>query len=109
MNYGLDTCLRTERSLRVLVEQEEAGEHHSVHAADDKGSSASSVREKPETKSLEERALEMALEEIYEESGKKHKGWGGNARSLRIGELILICDADTIVTEVCFFLSSCSS
>lgn len=45
----------------------------------------------------------MALEEVFEESGKNHKGWGGNARSLRIGELILICDADTIVPEVRYF------
>ncbi|TFK95171.1 glycosyl transferase family group 2-domain-containing protein [Pterulicium gracile] len=52
--------------------------------------------------STAERALEMALEEVFEESGKNHKGWGGNARSLRIGELILICDADTIVPEDCF-------
>ncbi|TFK97186.1 glycosyl transferase family group 2-domain-containing protein [Pterulicium gracile] len=97
MNYGLDACLRMEKCLRVLVEQEENGDGQ-LH---EEASSASSVSQR-EVKSLEERALDMALEEMFEESGKKHKGWGGNARSLRIGEVILICDADTIVPEDCF-------
>lgn len=100
MNYGLDACLRMEKCLRVLVEQEENGDGQ-LH---EEASSASSVSQR-EVKSLEERALDMALEEMFEESGKKHKGWGGNARSLRIGEVILICDADTIVPEVRLSLS----
>lgn len=49
---------------------------------------------------LEEKALEMAIEEVYEANGKKWKPWAKNARSLRVGEVILIVDSDTIVPEV---------
>ena len=52
---------------------------------------------------LEEKALRIAIEEIYEESGKKFKPWASNAKALRIGEIILIVDSDTIVPEACFF------
>jgi hypothetical protein len=50
---------------------------------------------------LEDRALELAVEELYEESGKKWKPWAHNARSLRIGDIILLVDSDTIVPEDC--------
>jgi len=49
---------------------------------------------------LEEKALSMAIQEIYDNSGKKFKPWASNARSLRIGEIILIVDSDTVVPEV---------
>ncbi|KAF9552144.1 hypothetical protein CPC08DRAFT_738237 [Agrocybe pediades] len=52
--------------------------------------------------SLEDKALEMAIEETYEATGRKWKPWAKNARSLRIGEVILIVDSDTIVPEDCF-------
>lgn len=51
---------------------------------------------------LEERALGMAVEETFENTGGKWKPWACNARSLRIGEIILIIDSDTIVPEDCF-------
>jgi hypothetical protein len=50
--------------------------------------------------SLEDQALELAIEETYEETGRKWKPWAKNARSLRVGDLILIVDSDTIVPEV---------
>jgi hypothetical protein len=50
--------------------------------------------------SLEEKALELAVEETYEATGKRWKPWARNARSLRIGDIILIVDSDTIVPEV---------
>ncbi|KAF5353817.1 hypothetical protein D9758_010571 [Tetrapyrgos nigripes] len=52
--------------------------------------------------SLEDQALQLAIEEIYEENGKKWKPWACNARALRVGEVILIVDSDTIVPEDCF-------
>jgi Glycosyl transferase family group 2 len=51
---------------------------------------------------LEERALELAIEETYEATGRKYKPWACNARSLRVGEVILLIDSDTIVPEDCF-------
>ena len=51
---------------------------------------------------LEDRALELAVEEMFEETGKKWKPWVHNARSLRVGEVILLVDSDTIVPEDCF-------
>ncbi len=50
--------------------------------------------------SLEEKALELAVEETYEATGKRWKPWATNARSLRIGDIVLIVDSDTVVPEV---------
>ncbi|KAF9234330.1 glycosyl transferase family group 2-domain-containing protein [Melanogaster broomeanus] len=50
---------------------------------------------------LEERALQMAMEEVYQESGSLYRPWAANARSLRIGPVILLVDSDTIVPEDC--------
>lgn len=49
--------------------------------------------------SLEDKALELAIEDTYEASGRKWKPRAKNARSLRIGEIILLVDSDTIVPE----------
>jgi hypothetical protein len=50
---------------------------------------------------LEEKALQLAIEEIYQRNGQKWKPLASNARSIRIGDVILIVDSDTIVPEVC--------
>jgi len=50
---------------------------------------------------LEEKALELAIEEVYQTNGQKWKPLASNARSIRIGDVILIVDSDTIVPEVC--------
>lgn len=44
----------------------------------------------------------MAQEEIFEESGRRFKPWCANGKSLRMGEIILIIDSDTVVPEDCF-------
>ena len=49
---------------------------------------------------IEEKALEMAIEEVFEATGKKWKPWAKNARSIRMGEIILLVDSDTVVPEV---------
>ncbi|EMD36048.1 hypothetical protein CERSUDRAFT_115962 [Gelatoporia subvermispora B] len=51
---------------------------------------------------LEDRALNLAIEEVYEESGQRWRPWACNGKSLRLGEIILIVDSDTIVPEDCF-------
>ena len=94
MNYGLALSIKMEKHLKTLVEAVEQGEMEEV-----------------EGQSLEDKALEMAIEETFEENGRKWRPWASNAKSLRIGEIILIVDADTIVPEVsaaCIALMSLS-
>lgn len=93
MNYGLALSMKLERHLKVLEEAVEQGE-----------------LEESENQSLEDKALEMAVEETFEETGGKWRPWAANGKSLRIGEIILIVDADTIVPEVrvaCMYFHSC--
>jgi cellulose synthase/poly-beta-1,6-N-acetylglucosamine synthase-like glycosyltransferase len=68
-----------------------------------------------DTEDLEEEALGMAIEEMYEESrvngsgiygneggkGAGWKPWGANGKAMRVGEIILLVDADTVVPEDC--------
>ena len=49
---------------------------------------------------IEDKALEMAIDEVYEANGRKWKPWAKNARSIRMGEIILLVDSDTVVPEV---------
>lgn len=51
---------------------------------------------------LEERALQLAMEEVYHTSGTGHRPWAANARACRIGSIILLVDADTVVPADCF-------
>lgn len=50
---------------------------------------------------LEERALNMAIEEVYEESNRKFLPWAANGKASRLGEIILLVDSDTIVPVDC--------
>ncbi|KAF9530692.1 glycosyl transferase family group 2-domain-containing protein [Crepidotus variabilis] len=81
MNYGLQLSLSMEKHILALEASEEKFDG---------------------SYSLEEKALEMAIEESYQSTGGKWKPLAKNARSLRIGEIILIVDSDTIVPEDCF-------
>jgi hypothetical protein len=49
---------------------------------------------------LEDRAMDMAIKEMYEEVGRP-KSWAGNGKSLRAGKIIMIIDAGTIVQDDC--------
>ena len=51
-------------------------------------------------KHIEEQALRLTSEEIYDKSARRFKGWAYDAKALRMGEVILIVDSDTIVPEV---------
>jgi len=51
---------------------------------------------------LEDKALDLAIEQIYQETGNKWKPWAKGARSMRIGDMILLVDSDTVVPEVSF-------
>jgi hypothetical protein len=50
--------------------------------------------------SLEDRALQMAIEETWRESGRRWRPWAANGRSCRMGEVVLLVDSDTVVPEV---------
>jgi hypothetical protein len=89
MNYGLALSLKMEENIRRL-EMERA----------EKASLADSATDDDDAEDLEEQALRMAVEETYEESGGRFKPWAHNAKALRIGDIILIVDSDTIVPEV---------
>jgi hypothetical protein len=88
MNYGLALSLKMEEIIRRL--EIERGEKTSLADSDSD----------EDAEDIEEQALRMAVEECYEESGRLHKAWAHNAKALRIGEIILIVDSDTIVPEV---------
>ncbi|KAJ3710507.1 glycosyl transferase family group 2-domain-containing protein [Lentinula guzmanii] len=85
MNYGLALSLKMEAKLAELEVLEASGV-----PSDENGIC------------LEDKALQMAVEEMYEATGKKWKPWACNGRSLRVGDVILIVDSDTIVPEDCF-------
>ncbi|KAL7277979.1 hypothetical protein ACG7TL_007932 [Trametes sanguinea] len=80
MNYGLALSLKLEKHLLALE--------------------AAGAQDTPE-ECLEDRALKMAIEETFEESGRRWRPWACNGKSLRVGEIILIVDSDTIVPEDC--------
>ena len=67
---------------------------------------ASGEEDGPGEQCLEDKAMRMAEEEIFEESGGRFRPWCRNGKSIRVGQIILIIDSDTIVPEVgCFPLS----
>ncbi|KAG6911398.1 hypothetical protein DXG01_016495 [Tephrocybe rancida] len=81
MNYGLAISLKLEKFLAQLI--------------------ADGVEEEPND-CLEDKAMRMAAQEIFEESDNRFKPWCSNGKSIRVGEIILIIDSDTIVPEDCF-------
>ncbi|KAG5644401.1 hypothetical protein DXG03_008568 [Asterophora parasitica] len=81
MNYGLALSLKLEKFLAQMI--------------------ADGVEEDPHD-CLEDKAMRMAQEEIFEETGRRWKPWCANGKSMRVGEIILIIDSDTIVPEDCF-------
>ena len=67
------------------------------------GSDTNSVSQsQDEWDDLEERALQMAIDEVYEAGGRRFRPWAANGRACRLGEIVLIVDSDTVVPEDCF-------
>lgn len=121
MNYGLALSVAMEQQLAKLIADvsSTSSTPTSASGSSDSSTPSSSQQRFENMDSLEERALQLAIEQIYQtsgtvkkvidpESGKEtdqvvyHRPWGGNPRSLRVGEIILIIDADTVVPEDCF-------
>ncbi|KAF7334603.1 Glyco-trans-2-like domain-containing protein [Mycena venus] len=89
MNYGLALSLKMEAHLAELEARERMGV-----CLEELGVSADQC--------LEDRALEMAVDQVFAETGGRWKPWARNGRSCRVGDVILIVDSDTIVPEDCF-------
>ncbi|KIP04001.1 hypothetical protein PHLGIDRAFT_94051 [Phlebiopsis gigantea 11061_1 CR5-6] len=83
MNFGLALSLKLEKHLAAIL-AEAAAEGRMVDDDDE----------------IEERALQLAIEETFQASGCRP--WAANAKSLRLGSVILIVDSDTVVPEDCF-------
>ncbi|RPD65196.1 hypothetical protein L226DRAFT_456355 [Lentinus tigrinus ALCF2SS1-7] len=64
-------------------------------------SDTSSALGDAESEDLEEKALQMAIDEVYEGSGRRFRPWAANGRACRVGEIVLIVDSDTVVPEDC--------
>ncbi|KAF9262377.1 hypothetical protein L218DRAFT_960195 [Marasmius fiardii PR-910] len=101
MNYALTLSMKLERHLAKLVEEQEERERLR-NAAAENGEEVQDTSTEEDEESLEDKAMKMAIEEVYEETGNRWKPWACNGKSLRVGEIILIIDADTIVPEDCF-------
>jgi Glycosyl transferase family group 2 len=54
-----------------------------------------------EEEDIEDLALKAACEEVYAETENRFRPWASHGRALRVGEIILIVDSDTIVPEDC--------
>ena len=86
MNFGLALALRVEEILAELENDPAKKAELGIGTGEDPF-----LDEETE---LAERALEMAVEET------NGRAWARGGQSLRIGEIILIVDSDTIVPEV---------
>ena len=115
MNYALQLSVELERHLETLINQEKSGiplapsssfgkfkSHRFSLGTGDTPEPSTESNENDEM-ALEDRALMMAIEEFHEATGNREgfKPWAANGRSMRIGEIILLVDSDTVVPEDC--------
>lgn len=127
MNYALKISLKLEQQLERLMKDDQAlaqaraasqlnralklqqqeqavhGEHGEMSGWTNalNAAAAMDAEEDEDDEALEDLALRAAMDEVYQESGNRFKPWGENGRALRVGEIILIVDSDTIVPEDC--------
>ncbi|KAI0684990.1 glycosyl transferase family group 2-domain-containing protein [Cytidiella melzeri] len=126
MNYGLALSLKAEKHLVELQAQEKLrpsrqsstghngsrdegryGLQYQDHDGEDQGvvevphNDGDNSDKSLEVEDLEERALMMAIEEVYESSGRRWRPWAANGKACRVGEIVLIVDSDTVVPEDC--------
>ncbi|TBU27325.1 glycosyl transferase family group 2-domain-containing protein [Dichomitus squalens] len=131
MNYGLSLSLKAEKYLAELLAREKTrpstegtnssngvseemryGMQYQNHDGEDQGginqgqgqrlrAGSDAGSQLDEFDDLEEKALQMAIDEVYEASGRKFRPWAANGRACRLGEIILLVDSDTVVPEDC--------
>lgn len=115
MNYALQFSLRVEKHLETLINQEKSGTRPPAYnqsgaprtrkfsLGTNDGAEPSADSNEGDEMALEDRALFMTVDEIHEAAGKREgfKPWAANGRAMRIGEIILLVDSDTVVPEDC--------
>jgi len=116
MNYALQLSLKLEKHLETLINQEKPDARLAAHyrsnasksrkfslGTSDGADRSSESSEGDEMMPLEDRALSMAVEEVHEATGKREgfKPWAANGRAMRIGQIVLLVDSDTVVPEDC--------
>ncbi|KAI0300105.1 glycosyl transferase family group 2-domain-containing protein [Multifurca ochricompacta] len=101
MNYALELSRKAERHLKDMIAAGESALAMSTRVSLSGEGSGSSEDEQALPLSLEDRALVHAIEETWEESGKRWKPCAKNGRACRIGEIVLLVDSDTVVPEDC--------
>ena len=102
MNYALALSRKAERHLNEMVASGETTIGMSARVSLSVEGSGSSEEGQAIPASLEERALMRAVEETWEECGKRWKPWAKNGRACRVGKIVLLVDSDTVVPEVRF-------
>ena len=100
MNYALALSRKAERHLNEMIATGEMVNGTSARVSLSGEGSGSSEEGHALPTSLEERALVRAIEETWEESGKRWRPWAKNGRACRVGEIVLLVDSDTVVPEV---------
>ena len=131
MNYALALSLKAEKHLADLLAREKTqgaenvasphgvneqmryGMQYQNHDGEDQGvvntgfgqrmraASDAGSQSVDEWEDIEEKALQMAIDEVYEASGRKFRPWAANGRACRLGEIVLIVDSDTVVPDDC--------
>ncbi|PBK61701.1 hypothetical protein ARMSODRAFT_1025432 [Armillaria solidipes] len=128
MNYGLSLSLKVENHLDHLMVSRPPQAYYrrasvaTSHAMSEFGSNAhlgthggtygmqylgkdgddmSRMLDMEGDEDSEEMALQMAMEQVYDESGSRFRPWAAFGKGMRIGEIILLVDSDTIVPEDC--------
>ncbi|KAF9255428.1 hypothetical protein L218DRAFT_884155 [Marasmius fiardii PR-910] len=116
MNYGLALSLCVERWLEVLLRERDGGRRVHIQQPPTLQQLVGEERRISEigypptsptttwgrnADDVEEQALQLAIEDMYSQSGQKWKPWAANARAMRVGEIVLLVDSDTEVPEDC--------
>ena len=115
MNYALQLSLKLEKHLETLVNKEKpdarlaayyrsgASKSHRFSLSAGDGTEPPTEGSEGDEMALEDRALSMVVEEVHEAAGKREGfgPWAANGRAMRIGEIILLVDSDTVVPEDC--------
>ena len=97
-NSSRNSSRRDEARYGLQYQDHDGEDQGVVEVSRNEGESGEKLNEHED---LEERALIMAIEEVYEGSGRKWRPWAANGRACRVGEIILIVESDTVVPEDC--------
>ncbi|CAG8618998.1 2120_t:CDS:2, partial [Acaulospora colombiana] len=106
MNYALNISLKMEQHLEHYMQNEQAALNartaaHLTRATEREQGIMGGWEEQEDMEPLEDLALRAAMDEVFAESGHRFQPQGAGGRAVRMGEIILIVDSDTIVPEDC--------